>query len=89
MDRERIKKWLDTSIEVAHELAKKKLMCCSSTVKIPYDVADILVIWDILQKGDDGRFYYFLERDGATLQVLIKTTLPKRGNSKFSVIVHK
>lgn len=89
MDKERIKKWLNDSVEVAHELSNRKLMCCSATVKMPYDVAEILVILDVLEKGDDGRFYYFIKKDDYTYQVQIKTTLPKRGNNKFSVIIHK
>jgi hypothetical protein len=64
MDKERISKWLNDAVVVAHELRGREPLCCSSTVTLPDDIAKSLLENGIIESNGEGKKMSFIVHFG-------------------------
>lgn len=64
MDKERVKKWLNDAVVVAHELRGKEPSCCNCTVTMPDDIAENLVKNGIIDSDGAGKKMSFIVHFG-------------------------
>lgn len=64
MDKERVKKWLNDAVVVAHELRNTEPSCCNCTVTMPDDIAKKLLKEGIIDSNGEGKKMSFIVHFG-------------------------
>lgn len=87
MDKERVKKWLNDAVVVAHELRSTEPSCCNCTVTMPEDIAKNLLKAGVIESnGEDKKMsfiVYFGDKNWCT--VFVEATPKEKWKTQINI----